>query len=258
MKNILFILTISPWPLFLSFSILILSVNLINFINYNNIIYLLISFLCTIIIIFNWFNDVLIESTFSGSHNKYIKKFTSFRIIIFILSEIFFFIRFFWSYIHFLFCPDIIIGSIWPPNGIYPIKLFNLPLINSLLLIRRGFSITWRHLKIIYNDFNKIKYGIIISILFGLIFIICQLFEYYLIIFSIRDRIFGSIFFISTGFHGIHVFVGLLFLFVILIRQLKFHFSKNHIIGYEFSIWYWHFVDVVWLYIYIIIYWLGI
>jgi cytochrome c oxidase subunit 3 len=254
----LFFITYSPWPILSSLNLIFLTFNLICFFSYNfNIHIILLNFIVLFIIFFSWWSDVITESSFRGFHNKYIIKITTFRIIIFIISEIFFFIRFFWTFFHFLFSPDIIIGIIWPCSGILIINFLNLPLLNSILLLRRGCFVTWSHYKILRKKLISSKLRLLFTIILGIIFILCQIFEYKNSPFSFSDRCFGSIFFIATGFHGLHVLIGSLFLFFILIRINRIHFSNNHLIGFEFSIWYWHFVDVVWLYLYLIVYWLG-
>lgn len=253
----LFFITLRPWPLILSLRVILIFLNLIIFLNSGKIIFLFINLIINLIIIFFWWNDIINESTFLGFHNKYIIIITIYSIIIFIISEIFFFIRFFWSFFHFIFSPDIIIGSIWPYNGINPINYINLPILNSLLLISSGCSVTWSHYMILNNKINESKIRLLITVFLGIIFILLQLFEYIVSSFCFSDGVFGSIFFLATGFHGIHVIIGTLFLFFIYLRIKNNHFCYKHIIGFEFSIWYWHFVDVVWLYLYIIIYWLG-
>lgn len=260
MKNntILFLLTLNPWPIFISFSLLFLSINLVSRFNSNFNLFAYLNFFLILLIIFSWWIDIIIESTLIGFHNKYIIIIIIYSIIIFLISEVFFFIRFFWTYFHSIFSPDIFIGLIWPSIGIISIRYLNLPILNSLLLIRSGCSITYRHFKILAKKINSSYISLILTILLGILFIFCQYFEYNIRRFTFSDRIFGSIFFISTGFHGIHVIIGTLFLTFILFRIKIFQFSSNHLLGLEFSIWYWHFVDVVWLYLYIIIYWLGI
>lgn len=253
----IFFLSNRPWPLFISISLMFLCNNLIICLNSVFRLVLLINIVLIILIIFFWWNDVIIESTYLGFHTKYIMTITVYSIILFIISEIFFFIRFFWSFFHSMFSPDIAIGSNWPYLGIISVNYIDLPLMNSLLLIRRGCSITWRHYIIIIKNNKRCIKSLIITIILGLTFILCQIVEYLNCIFRFSDGIFGSIFFIRTGFHGIHVIIGTIFIIFILIRVVKNHFSRNHIIGFEFSIWYWHFVDVVWLYLYLIIYWLG-
>lgn len=250
-------MSLSPWPLIISIRLLFFRINLVYsfYIKFDFLV--LLNFFLILIVSFFWWNDVILESNYLGFHNKYVIIITIYRIILFIISEIFFFISFFWTFFHFLFSPDIENGSIWPYKGIYEINYISLPLLNSLLLIRRGCSITWRHYKLLANNFKDSKFRLLLTINLGFIFLLCQIFEYKISRFSFSDGIFGSIFFIATGFHGIHVLIGRFFLFFIFIRIQKNHFSYSHMLGFEFSIWYWHFVDLVWLYLYIIIYWFG-
>lgn len=260
MKNqniLIFFISNSPWPIVFSFSLFFFRLNLICFLSSKINIFFLLNLILLFFISYFWWNDVIIESTYNGFHNLYVINITIYSIVFFIISEIFFFIRFFWSFFHSIFSPDIFIGSLWPYQGIFSINYLNLPLLNSIILISRRCSISWSHYLIILNKLNNSKNVLIITIFLGLIFISCQIFEYYFSYFSFSDGIFGSIFFIRTGFHGLHVIIGTLFIISILIRIRKNHFSNNHILGYEFCIWYWHFVDVVWLYLYLIIYWLG-
>lgn len=253
----LFFLNLSPWPIIFSFSLLFIFLNISTFFYFKINIFLIRNFFLILNIIFCWWKDVILESTFYGFHNKYIIVIIIYRIILFIISEIFFFIRFFWRYFHFIFSPDIILGRNWPYSGIISINFINLPLLNSLLLIRSGCTVTLSHYKILSNNLFYSKINLFFTFILGFLFLICQLFEYKTSFFSFRDGCFGSIFFITTGFHGFHVFIGSIFLILIYLRIKNNHFSYFHLIGYEFSIWYWHFVDVVWLYLYMIIYWLG-
>jgi len=207
--------------------------------------------------LFNWWRDVSLESNNIGYHNKYIINITIIRIVIFIISEVFFFVRFFWTFLNSVFSLDIMVGSSWPVTGIIKIDFFRLPLLNSILLLRRGCSITWRHIILINNLLNETNLSLLVTILLGVLFLLCQFVEYKYCYFSISDSIFGSTFFISTGFHGIHVIIGRIFLAFIALRIKFLNFSRKHLTGFEMSIWYWHFVDVVWLYLFILIYWFG-
>ena len=221
-----------------------------------NIFYLLCTILLILLIIWIWWSDVVIESSL-GFHNEYSIAILTYSMILFILSEIFFFVRFFWTFFHLISSPDIFIGRIWPYKGINRVSFYEIPLLNSILLLRRGCSITWRHYIILQSKKYNMIFRLKITIMLGIIFILCQIFEYKNSYFSFSDGSFGSIFYITTGFHGLHVRIGLVFLFISLMRSQKIQFSSNHFLGFEFSIWYWHFVDVVWLYLYLIVYWLG-
>lgn len=251
------LVTARPWPLIISlriFNNLIYSIRWFHNFNYP---FLLLSLPNTLICIFTWWRDVLRESTFQGCHSIYVFKGIKIGIILFIISEILFFISFFWAYFHSSLAPRIEIGQLWPPKGIIPFNPFDIPLINTIILISSGLTVTWAHHSLINKNINERKNSLFITITLGIYFSILQLIEYINSPFTIADSIYGSTFFIATGFHGIHVIIGTLFLIVCLFRLLKLHFSSYHHFGFEAASWYWHFVDVVWLFLFISIYWWG-
>ena len=183
--------------------------------------------------------------------------------IIFIVSEVMFFFGFFWAYFHFSLSPAIEIGCLWPPYSIQIFDYLHIPLYNTFILLVSGVCVTWCHHNLILTKNESVdKYlvedtiiALILTILLAIHFTGYQILEYNEASFNISDSVYGSIFFMATGFHGFHVLVGTLFLFVCLIRLLKGHFSIKHHLGLEFAIWYWHFVDVVWLFLYVCVYW---
>lgn len=248
------LVSISPWPIIISFS---LFNNLISIVIwFHKINYLiLISIPCTFLCIYQWWRDVIRESTFQGSHTLLVFKGLRIGIILFIISEIFFFISFFWAYFHSSLAPSIEIGQLWPPQGIKPFNPFDIPLINTIILISSGITITWSHHSILNKNFFERNKRLILTVILGLYFTLLQIIEYYESPFSIADSIYGSSFFIATGFHGLHVIIGTIFLFICLLRINYLHFSKTHHFGFEAAAWYWHFVDVIWLFLYISIYW---
>jgi len=178
--------------------------------------------------------------------------------ILFIVSEVMFFFSFFWGYFHFALSPAIEIGCIWPPYGIQVFNYLHIPLYNTIVLLLSGVCVTWTHNEIVRknlkNKFNT-YFSLILTILLAIHFTYWQLREYIMSSFSIADSVYGSIFFMATGFHGFHVILGTLFLSSCFIRLIRFHFTRKHHLGLEFAIWYWHFVDVVWLFLFISIYW---
>lgn len=255
-KNFPFhIVTISPWPIIVSINSLNLLLRTILWIYLNNfiliiILNLLIFTISTII----WFRDIVRERTFQGIHSFYIISIIKFRIILFIISELFFFVSFFWTFFHNSISPSIEINFIWPPKIIKFFNPLEIPLLNSITLILSGFTITLRHYNLLNNKLKSRISSLLITIILGFYFNFIQIFEYHNSFFCINDRIFGSIFFLSTGFHGSHIIIGTSILSYSLIRIIKIHFSTIHHINFEFSIWYWHFVDVIWLFIYIFYY----
>jgi len=174
--------------------------------------------------------------------------------ILFIVSEIMFFFAFFWSYFYFAFNPSFVLGCVWPPMYLVVLNPFEVPLLNTCLLLTSGASLTWCHHSILFGDKYEAVLSLFFTIFLGVIFTLWQLFEYQTAPFSISDSVYGSIFYLTTGFHGFHVLVGTIFLSVCLYRLYFDHFTKEQHFGFEAAAWYWHFVDVVWLFLYIVFY----
>ena len=195
--------------------------------------------------------------TFQGKHTLLVSNGLRWGINLFNFSGIFFFISFFWAFFHSSLAPNIEIGTIWPPLNIIPFNPFQIPLLNTIILISSGITVTWAHHGLIENNYSQTTQGLFITIILGIYFTILQAYEYIEAPFTIADRIYGSTFFMATGFHGLHVIIGTLFLLTCFIRLLTNHFSNNHHFGFEAAAWYWHFVDVVWLLLYLSIYWWG-
>ena len=210
-----------------------------------------------LIVIIQWWRDIRREGAIQGLHTSIVELGLRWGIALFIISEIFFFLRFFWAFFHRRLSPNIEIGSVWPPFGIKVFNPFQVPLLNTVILLSSGIRVTWAHHSLLIGNYSQTKIGLIVTILLGVYFSILQILEYFEASFTFADRIYGSTFFIATGFHGLHVIIGTLFLIVILIRHMKWEFRKDHHFGFEAAAWYWHFVDVVWLFLYIIIYWWG-
>jgi len=262
----------------------------------------LLSFVGFGVIVLRWFIAILRESS-KGYHTPRVQNGLRLGVILFIVSEIMFFFAFFWAFFHYSLIPSAAIGGVWPPVGTQPISPWGLPLVNTLLLLASGVTITIAHAHILKLPARKNSWGFFkylgYTIVFGLIFLACQKYEYtHGVEFSWSDNVYGSIFFITTGFHGLHVTLGvaaLIFNFVRhwlatlvpnrltpvirwkpecsfaadLAKALRFrfrydykkaarwaHHSKQHL-GFESAAWYWHFVDVVWLFLFLTIYWWG-
>nr|YP_009489509.1 cytochrome c oxidase subunit III [Euryades corethrus]SPP23412.1 cytochrome c oxidase subunit III [Euryades corethrus] len=247
----------SPWPLTSSIGIMTLMTGMIKwFYNYNMNLMIL-GYFIILLTMYQWWRDICRESTFQGKHTILVSKGLRWGMILFIISEVFFFISFFWTFFHSSLSPNIEIGIMWPPLSIVTFNPFQIPLLNTIILISSGITITWAHHAIMENNFSQMTQGLFITIMLGIYFSILQTYEYFEAPFSIADSIYGSIFFMMTGFHGLHVIIGTTFLFICLLRHLKFHFSMNHHFGFEAATWYWHFVDVIWLLLYISVYWWG-
>ena len=247
----------SPWPLTGAIGVLTLVTGIVKWFHNFNINLLILGYIIIIITIYQWWRDICREGTLQGKHTILVTKGLRWGIILFIISEIFFFLSFFWAFFHRRLSPNIEIGAIWPPSRITPFNPFQIPLLNTIILISSGITVTWAHHAIIENNHSQITQGLFFTIILGIYFTILQIYEYLEASFTIADRIYGSIFFIATGFHGLHVLIGTIFLLICLIRHINNHFSNNHHFGFEAAAWYWHFVDVVWLFLYISIYWWG-
>ena len=176
-------------------------------------------------------------------------------IIIFITSETIFFCIY-WTFFHRSLTPTQYIRSQWPPQ-ITPLNAFSVPLLNTGVLLRSEISVTWRHHAILGGDIKESQIALLLTIILGAYFTILQASEYIRTTFAFNDSVYGATFFLTTGFHGAHVLIGSSFLLVCLLRILKNHFSTTHHFGFEAAAWYWHFVDVVWLFLYTFIYWWG-
>ncbi len=260
MKNLIHpfhIVEISPWPLLISLSILTRTSSLTILIHFKNFFPLTINIIMIIILAHIWWKDIYRESSSQGKHSKKVIKGLKIGIILFILSETLFFIAFFWAYFHSTLNPNIELGAVWPPAFIEPLSPIKVPLLNTLILLYSGASVTWGHHSIIINKIKNAKISLIVTIILGLWFTIVQAIEYVETSFSIRDSIYGASFFILTGFHGLHVILGTTFLIINFIHLNKKLISKDHHIGFELAAWYWHFVDVVWLFLYFSVYWWG-
>lgn len=244
-----------PWPLTASIRAIILTIGLLKWIHINSYTLLILGLILIIISSIQWWRDIYRESTFQGLHTKKVVNGLQWGIILFIISEIIFFFSFFWAFFHRRLNPVLEVGNIWPPTNIQPFSPFQIPLLNTIILLSSGTTVTWTHHSIIQKNFTEAKQSLIITIILGFYFTILQVIEYLEASFTIADSIYGSTFFVATGFHGLHVIIGSLFLTTILIRHIKGHFSNKHHFGLEASIWYWHFVDVVWLFLYTFIYW---
>nr|YP_010045997.1 cytochrome c oxidase subunit III [Dermanyssus gallinae]QPG86043.1 cytochrome c oxidase subunit 3 [Dermanyssus gallinae] len=245
----------SPWPLLSSLNISILMISILYMIKYKIMSMLMFMFLSMILNSYLWWRDVIRESTMIGDHTKSVMKSLKISMLLFILSEIFFFLSFFWSYFHNMLSPDMNIGMLWPPMNILSFNPYQIPLLNTIILISSGITITWTHHNIFIGNLKKMIYSMMITIMLGFIFLMFQLYEYNMAPFSMNDSIYGNIFFIATGFHGLHVLIGMIYLIVCMNRILNLQINANHHISFELAAWYWHFVDVVWLFLFLIIYW---
>nr|ATG83193.1 cytochrome c oxidase subunit III [Olidiana sp. 15062716] len=247
----------SPWPLTTSMGLMTMTTGFSMMLTKNEYMLMITGMLITLLSAMQWWRDVIRESTFQGLHTKKVMTSMKIGMILFILSEIMFFMSFFWTFFHSSLSPAMEIGMQWPPKSIKTFNPMNIPLLNTMILLTSGMSITWAHNTLLLKNWTTTTQGINITIVLGIYFSIIQALEYKEASFCISDSIYGSTFFLITGFHGIHVIIGTMFIMVMTNRMMKLHFSSYHHIGFESAAWYWHFVDVIWLFLYISIYWWG-
>ena len=209
-----------------------------------------------------WWADVIKEAEHGGYHTRVVQISHRYGMILFIASEVMFFVAWFWAFFDAsLFSGEAIqqarvefTGGHWPPKGTEVLAPFHLPLLNTLILLTSGTTVTWAHHALLHNDRKGLKYGLILTIILGAIFTGVQAYEYMHAPFGFKGSIYGATFFMATGFHGFHVLIGTIFLTVCLLRAYAGHFTPKQHLGFEFAAWYWHFVDVVWLFLFASIY----
>nr|YP_006354.1 cytochrome c oxidase subunit III [Siphonodentalium lobatum]AAP91675.1 cytochrome c oxidase subunit III [Siphonodentalium lobatum] len=244
----------SPWPLLMGGAAFMMLGGLTFYMHGNSPMLLWFGLLTVLFIMMRWFRDIICEATYMGYHTKPVETGLRVGMMLFIVSEIMFFFSFFWAYFHSALVP--VYGS-WPPVGILPMNPYEMPLTNTIILLSSGVTVTYAHHSIIMKNRNDCLIALQLTCTLGILFTLLQLYEYYNATFTISDGVYGSCFFVATGFHGLHVIIGSTFLLVCLFRAWKHHFSSNHHFGFEAAAWYWHFVDVVWLFLYMCIYWWG-
>lgn len=270
----------SPWPLLGAFAGLILATGFLwlmhpdllgaplvpanSPLKFLNGLKLLPGILLLIATFYFWWRDVVREGQ-GGFHTPVVQLGLRYGMMLFILSEVMFFVAFFWAYFNTsLLVTDIRqalrfanLGGQWPPKGIETINAFELPFVNTLILLLSGCTITWAHHALRENNRRDLIRGLTLTIMLGLAFSTIQLFEYLHAGFAMKDGIYGSTFYMATGFHGAHVLIGTAFLTICLLRARRGDFTSTQHFGLEAAAWYWHFVDVVWLFLFVSIYWLG-
>ena len=208
-----------------------------------------------------WWADTIKEAH-EGDHTRVVSIHLRYGMIMFIASEVMFFVAWFWAFFDASLYPAEIIqearvaytGGHWPPVGIEVLDPLHLPLYNTVILLWSGTAVTWAHHALLHGDRKGLVYGLLATVVLGILFTSVQAYEYAAAPFAFKDSIYGSTFFMATGFHGFHVLVGTIFLIVCLIRALLGHFKQDQHFGFEAAAWYWHFVDVVWLFLFFAVY----
>ena len=269
----------SPWPITGAFAALVMAVGAIALMaqhkgspiygfTYGGTMFFA-GFASVLGVMYAWWSDIIREAEREGHHTAVVQLHHRYGMILFILSEVMFFVAWFWAFFDSALFPadptqvmrTEIFQGVWPPKGIEVLSPWKLPLLNTLILLTSGATLTWAHHGLLNNDREVLKKGLMATIGLGLLFTCIQGYEYAHAPFAFSfdpahpaATNYGSTFFMATGFHGFHVIVGTIFLIVCLFRTMKGHFKPDHHLGFEFAAWYWHFVDVVWLFLFCCIY----
>ena len=251
----------SPWPFVGAFSALLFVAGMVCWMHavVGWEIILPLGVLALLFTMFGWWRDVVRESR-HGDHTKAVNNGLRLGMALFIASEVLFFFGFFWAFFWGAIYPPMTVPQVWPPAGITPINAFDIPFLNTLILLLSGTTVTWAHHCVREGDDKTAAQALWLTVGLGVIFTSFQVYEYFHAFhegLTIKTGIFGSTFFMATGFHGFHVFVGTMFLLVCAIRAMAFQFTPAKHVGMEAASWYWHFVDVVWLLLFVCVYWWG-
>jgi cytochrome c oxidase subunit 3 len=244
----------SPWPVVGALSAGVLAVGGVLFMHDVTPWVLPLGFLMVLATMFFWFADVVREGTYQGHHTPVVQLGLRYGMLLFIASEVMFFAAFFWAFFDSSLFPKEATGGVWPPEGVLPFDPMALPLLNTLILLTSGVTVTWAHHALREGDRKGLLQGLGLTILLGLTFTGVQAYEYAHAAFGFREGIYSTTFFMATGFHGFHVIVGSIFLIVCWFRAYRGDFKPDHHFGFEAAAWYWHFVDVVWLFLFICVY----
>lgn len=262
----------SIWPLMSAFAGMLLAVGMVLYMHDVKIgefpiglkgVYL--GLLAVASCMFFWWKDIIFEAVAEKIHTPIAQIGMRYGMALFIASEFMFFVAFFWAFFDVSLYADQAnmparieyTHGQWPPPQIETISALELPLMMTLILLLSGCTVTWAHHAILEGDQKGFIKGLGLSVILGVIFLCFQVFEYTHAAFGFKDGIYASTFYMATGFHGFHVFVGTVFLWICWLRGRKGHFDKENHFGFEAAAWYWHFVDVVWLFLFIAVYFWG-
>ncbi len=257
----------SPWPVLGALSALTLAVGAIMYMHelpYGGSV-LAVGTLLVAFTMFVWWRDVVREAEHEGHHTPTVQLGLRYGMVLFIASEVMFFVAWFWAFFDASLFADearqvarvAFTGGTWPPVGVEVFDPFHLPLLNTLILLTSGATVTWAHHALREGKRSGLIQGLAVTVALGVAFTAVQAYEYAHAPFAFTDGIYSSTFFMATGFHGAHVLIGSIFLIVCLLRSIAGHFKPEQHFGFEAAAWYWHFVDVVWLFLFFSIYWWG-
>ncbi|MEO1187753.1 MAG: cytochrome c oxidase subunit 3 [Pseudomonadota bacterium] len=265
----------SPWPLIGSIAVLVLAIGGVTYmkglfgIEQGQLWTLVPGFLMVVWVMAGWWREVVKEGR-TGGHTPVVEIGLKYGMVLFIVSEIMFFAAWFWSFFELAIFYPARVGSTfdatspvweglnafaqWPPTGVTTFDPFHLPLVNTLILLLSGTTVTAAHHALQHDKMDNAKFMLWLTIILGIAFTCLQVYEYSLAQFTFDGTLYGSAFFMATGFHGAHVVIGTIFLIVCLCRLYAKNMTAKKHLGFEFAAWYWHFVDVVWLFLFAFVY----
>jgi cytochrome c oxidase subunit 3 len=251
----------SPWPIVGAVGGGLTVLGIVFAAHYGSYAILVIGLAVVLATMFLWWRDVVRESRTAGIHTPVVRLGLRYGMALFIASEVMFFVGFFWAFFNFALFPDHVSGAatpIWPPAGVHTFDPFHLPFLNTMILLLSGCTVTWAHHSLLEGDRRGLLVGLGLTVLLGLSFTTCQAIEYSDAPFKfVGGGVYPAVFFLATGFHGFHVIVGTCFLLVCWFRARGGQFTPERHFGFEAAAWYWHFVDVVWLFLFVAVYWWG-
>ncbi len=250
----------SPWPLMGAFAAGLFATGMVIYMHDGGWLLAALGFACVLAVMFGWWRDIIKEAVREKAHTPVVKIGLRYGMALFIASEVMFFAAFFWAFYDSALYPKVFAENpqgVWPPPNIVPLETFHLPLMMTLILLLSGVTVTWAHHAILEGRNGEAARALGLTVLLGVMFTFFQGWEYAHAAFGFKQGIYPSTFYMATGFHGFHVIVGTIFLAVCWFRTMRGHFTPKSHFGFEAAAWYWHFVDVVWLFLFVSIYWWG-
>ncbi|UKJ74375.1 cytochrome c oxidase subunit 3 [Azospirillum brasilense] len=250
----------SPWPLLGAFAAGLFATGMVIYMHGGGWLLAALGFVSILGVMFGWWRDVIKEAVREKAHTPVVKIGLRYGMALFIASEVMFFAAFFWAFYDAALYPKVFAENphgVWPPPNITVLETFHLPLMMTLILLLSGVTVTWAHHAILEGRNKEASRALGLTVLLGVMFTFFQGWEYAHAAFGFTQGIYPSTFYMATGFHGFHVIIGTIFLAVCWFRTMKGHFTPQSHFGFEAAAWYWHFVDVVWLFLFVSIYWWG-
>ena len=247
----------SPWPALGSLGAFLLAFGAVTFFHDRADPWVMLGGLAVVLATMAlWWRDVIREAQIEHAHTDAVQHGLRVGMGLFIASEVMFFVAFFWAFFNSatLTNPSV---TVWPPKTIHTLHTWSIPFANTLILLSSGAAVNWAHHALRLGERRKVAIGLAMAVVLGACFLSLQAYEYGEAAFGFKEGVYPSVFYMATGFHGFHVFVGACFLAVCLVRALKGDFTPRQHIGFEAAAWYWHFVDVVWLFLFVWVYWWG-